>query len=820
MNGLVSDLRHMLRGLWRSPRFAIAGALTLAVGAGGVSGIFMLVDAVLLRPLPYPAPDRLVTVMHSAPGLGLSEAGNSFGTYHHYRDNSRTLQDFAVYNEGVVELSGGGEPERVRIALVTPSFFSTLGVAPALGRPFGPQDGLPGAPVEVVILGHDLWTRRYGADPSIVGRTVELNRRRHKVVGVMPRGFGFPRPETEVWFARDFPAMRGAWLQQLSLSGIARLAANASPDSAEHELNVLVPSLAVTPSEAQEVEEAGLAVHIESLREATLDDLPSVLWLVFAAMVLVLAIAGANVASLFLVRAEERRVEMTVRAALGAGSAERLRLFLIEGVVLGAVAGALAVPLAVGLVAGVKAFGPTDLPRMHEVAFGTPYAVLTVGVALFLGAILSAAPVLRRVLRGGGTPTLRVDQRAPSGPAQRRAMQLLTVSQIAVGFALVVGAALLLQSFWRLRNVDPGFDADSVLTMTVALPHTPYSSEGAEARFWHALLERIQGLPGVVAAGGVVALPLTPGDYSDAFLREPMSIEGVPVPAEGAPVVAFVNVTPGYFEALRIPTLAGNVPTSWSSPSHTVVVNAAFARRFVAGQDPLDARLHPIERGYMDVPWHDVTAVVGDVRDEGLVADPTPLVYVPVNESLGEQSNWNGNMNLAIRTSVPPLSLTGAVRALVRDIDPRLPIARVRTMEDIVARAMAPERFMTLALSLAAMIALFLAAIGTYGLLAYAVSRRAHELGVRIALGAPAARVRRLVLRQGALLAAGGLAMGVAAALAAGRMVQGLLYEISAFDPATLTVASLVLFIVVLLAVDVPARRAAQLDPIEALRDE
>jgi putative ABC transport system permease protein len=815
----MSDLYLALRRLRRSPRFALAAALTLAVGVGGAAGIFAVVDAVLLRQLPYPDSDRLVGVTHAAPGIGLSGAGNSFGTYNHYRGNAQTLQDFAIYNEYVTELSGGGEPERVRVASVTPTFFSTLGVAPALGRPFGPEDGAPGAPA-IAVLGHDLWTRRYGADPDIIGRTVELNRASYEVVGVMPRGFGFPRPETEVWSPDHYPVMRGAWLSQLQKAGVARLTSSASAESAERELNGLISSLAVTPEGAQEVEEARLAVRVESLRDAMVGDLTSVLSLVFAAMVLVLAIAGANVASLFLVRAEERHVEMTVRAALGAGSAERIRAFLIEGVVLGALAGVLAVPLGVALVQGVVAWGPTDLPRIHEVAFGPRHALLTLGASLFLGALLSVAPLIRRLRRGEQTSTLRVDQRAPVGPAQRRTMQVLTVSQIAIGFALLVGATLLLQSFWRLSNVDPGFDAENVLTMQIPLPRRAYREEADEARFWHALLERIQGLPGVVTAGGAVALPLTPGDYEDEFLSAPMTVEGASLSTERPSVVPFVNVTPGYFEALRIPTISGDVPTSWSSPRPTVVVNAAFARRFLAGQDPLDARVRPNRAWPPDEPWYDVAAVVGDVRDAGLATDPTPIAYVPVSESVGEQAFWNGDMSLAIRTSVPPHSLTGAVRAAVRDIDPKLPIAWVRTMEDIVAKATARERFMTIALSLAAMIALFLAAVGTYGLVAYVVTRRTHELGVRIAMGATGARVRRLVLRQGAVLALAGVAAGAMAAWLLGDLLQALLFGVSASDPVTLIVASLVLMAVVLLAVDVPARRAARVDPIEALRYE
>lgn len=814
----MNDLRLALRRLRRSPRFAVTAALTLGVGVGGVAGIFALVDCVLLRPLPYPQPDRLVVVTHSAPGLGLSESGHSFGTYHHYRDNSRALQDLAVYNENVVDVSDGAEPERVHVAIVTPNLFSTLAVAPALGRSFLPEDGAPGAPA-VVILGHDLWVRRYGADPRIVGRTVELNRAPKEVVGVMPKGFGFPRPETEVWYAREFEA-GGANLEQLYLTGIARLAPRASAKSATRELNGLIPRLAeaysdVTPSL---LEEAGLVARVVPLRQAMLGDLSRVLWLILAAMVLVLAIAAANAANLFMVRAEERRVEIAVRAALGAGAAERVRTFLMEGLAVGTIGGLLAAPLAATLVKGIAAFGPTDLPRMHEVAFRGPHTFLALGLSLLLAGVLSALPVLRRMAWWDEMSSLRVDRRVAAGPGERRAMRLLTAGEIALGFTLLVGAALLLQSFQRLRSVDPGFDAEDVLTMEIALPYTPYRPGEAQVRFWHTLLERIEALPGVDVAGAASSLPLA-GGFLEAFLQEPVSVEHAPPSGEAVPSVAFVSVTPGYLEALRIPLRAGNAPSGWSSTGYAAMVNPSFARRYLAGRNPLGARLRPV-RDWMDVPWYTVTAVVGDVRGEGFAVDPPPVVYVPVSESVPEPVFRPSHMSIAVRTDVPPLSVAASVRSIVRELDPKLPIAQVRIMEDIVSRATAPERFMMLALTLAAAVALFLSAVGTYGLVAYAVSRRTHELGVRIALGASGARVRRLVLRQGAVLALGGLGLGVAATLAAGEILQGLLYDVDAADPLTLLAASLFLVAIVLLAVDVPARRAARVDPMEALRYE
>jgi predicted permease len=821
----MNDLTLAWRRLRRSPRFTTAVAVTLAVGVGGVAGIFALVHGVLLRPLPYPESDRLVVVSHTAPGLGLAEAGHSYGTWRHYRSLSRMLQDLAVYNENVVDLSDGGEPERVRVAITTASLFSVLGVAPALGRPFVSADGLPDAPKDVVILGHDLWARRYGADPGIIGRTVELNRASKVVVGVMPPGFGFPRPETEVWYPQEFE-QGGADLARLFLSGIARLAPGASAESATRELNQLIPRLADAYGDVtrSSLAEARLAARVEPLLEATLGDLSDVLWLILAAMGLVLAIAGANVTNLFLVRAEERRVEIAVRAALGAGGGERVRTFMTEGALLGALAGVLAVPVAVALVRGVLAFGPADLPRLHEVTFGWPSALLTLGTATLLGAVLGAVRLLRGAERDDRHKGLRVDPRAAGGPRQRRAMQLLTVGEIAVGFTLLAGSALLLQSFWRLRAVDPGFDSGRVLTTELDLPYSPYRPGEAQVQFWHDLLDRVRALPGVESVGSANGLPLTP-DWGSPFLREPLAVENAPATGDALPTVALITVTPGYFETLRIPVLAGRLPDDWSSPRLTAVVSAAFARRYLTGRNPLDARLGPVRDYWKDVPWHTVTAVVGDVRADGLAADPPPVIYLPVSDAhpstpSAGRVTWPSHMRLVIRTTVPPLSLATAVRAIVRELDPRLPVAPAQTMEDIVARATAPTRFMMLALILAASVALLLASVGTYGLVAYVVSRRTRELGVRIALGATGAGVRALFLRQGATLAAAGVAAGVAISLTLGWVLQASLYELEASDPMTLVGAALFLFLVVLLAVDLPARRAARVDPMEALRYE
>ncbi len=816
----MNDVGVVFRRLRRSPRFAIATALTLALGVGGVSGIFALVHSVVLRPLPYPEPDRLVVVSHTAPGLGLAEAGNSYGTWRHYRSLSRTLENFAIYNENVVDLSDGGEPERVHVAITTTNLFSVLAVVPALGRPFVSADGLPDAPTDVVILGHDLWARRYGADPGIIGRTVELNRAPKVVVGVMPPGFGFPRPETEVWYPQEFQ-QGGADLARLFLSGIARLAPGATAESATRELNQLIPRLAdaygdVTPAA---LAEARLAAQVEPLLDATLGNLSDVLWLILAAMGLVLAIAGANVANLFLVRAEERRVEIAVRAALGAGGGERVRTFMTEGGLLGVLAGVLALPVAAALVRGVVAFGPADLPRLHEVTFGLPSALLAAGVATFLGAVLGAVPLLRRAVRDEREGSLRVDPGAAAGPGQRRAMNLLTVGEIAVGFTLLAGSALLLHSFWRLRAADPGFEPRSVLTAELDLPYLAYRPGAPQVRFWHELLNRVRALPGVQAVGSANAVPLTP-DWLSPFLREPVAIENAPVTGDALPTVALISVTPGYFETLRIPVLAGRLPDDWSSPRHTAVVSAAFVRRYLSGRTPLDVRLGPVRDYWKEVPWHTVTAVVGDVRADGLAADPPPVVYLPVSDAHPVRVTWPSHMGLVIRTTVPPLSLAAAVGAVVRELDPKLPMGQVRTMEDVVSQATAPARFMMLALTLAAVVALFLAAVGTYGLVAYAVSRRTHEIGVRIALGASGTRVRRLVLREGAALAIAGVTVGLAVALAAGRLLQGQLYQVGASDPVTLAGASLFLLGLVLLAVDLPARRAARVDPVEALRHE
>jgi len=787
--------------------------LTLALGIGGTTAIFSLIDGIVLRPLPYPGAERLVTVRHAAPGLGLSDAGQSIGTYLHYRTANHAFEQMGAYQESVVNVTDVERPERVQVALVTPSLFDVLGAVPERGRVFTDAEG-QGEAGDVVVISHGLWVRHYGADPGILGRTIELNEARYTVVGVMPSGFHFPRPETEVWYPLDVlyrfpPSFAGFYFD-----AIGRLRPGVSPRDAEADLQGLIAQLPdVLPGLSPErLRDSQLRAVVVPLKRAVLGNLASALWVLLGGVAFLLVIACANVANLFLVRAEHRQREIAVRCALGAARRDIGRTLLAEALLLAMAGVVLGLALADASTAVLLAVGP-KLPRLAEVTVD----LRAIGFATLLGAFSALALPLVPYLRyrsadlGAALAASRPGNERPDRQALRRGLVSL---QIALALMLLVGSALMVRSFLRLSRVDPGFDPDRVLTAEVALPSSPYPMYQAPAAFYGQLLDRIRALPGVTEAGASTLTPLTPiPSY------QWMEVDLQPgVPDSLFPRVLMVLATPDYFSTMRVPLVEGRVfgAGDLQGDVHPVIVNRAFARRYFAGAGALGRQVGL--RGHTLT----VVGVVGDVRHESVTEPAAPTWYLPVLP--GAEPDWMPmyphEMGIAIRTTGPPVTLAPSVRRIVRDLDPNVPVSNVRTMEDIVATSTVRTRFTMVLMLVAALAALFLGAVGVHGVMAYAVRRRTHEMGVRIALGARASELAALVLRQAAWVSAVGLTAGTLGALALTRLLRGLLFEVTPTDPLSFVGTALVLLAATLLASWVPARRATRVDPIEALRYE
>lgn len=848
MSTPLQELRHSARTLRRSPGFTALAVITLALGIGANSAIFTLVNAIVLQPLPHPDADRLVVVKHAAPGLGLTEAELSDGTFYHYRDHNRVFDGIGMYNENVVNLSGGASPERVQVALVTPNLFSILGAQPALGRLLAEADNTPYNPdvLTPVVLSHGLWTRQYGADPGIIGRTIELNSAPKQVVGIMEPGFDFPRPETEIWYPQGLdPAAAG--LGGFYFHGVARLQPGVSPLAAQADLQRLIPGLAdVYPGAAAEiVERGGLRAVVDPLKAEVVRDVGSALWILLGGVGLVLLIACANIGNLVLVRAEHRQKELAVRTALGAGRRELVRYFLTESTLLSAVGAALGLAMAWGAIHVLRVLGPTNLPRLHEVGLDAWVVGFTGGLAVFVALVFGAIPVLRFGRSDLAAALNEGSGRATAGRERKQSQSILVAVQVALGLTLLIASALMVQSLWRLRHVDPGFRSEGVLTLEIAMAYGPYPDYASQARYWYQLLERVRAFAGVQAAGAVTGIPLVPLEAyydgpiiserqgvgrGDATSQTRMRVDAADPQAgadeaaaqalgAAAPVVTFMTVTPGYFEAMQIPLIRGRgfQPGDRAGAERPVLVSAALAQRLFSAGNAIGRR---VRRGDgPDQPWLTITGVVGDVPQESVAGEPAELVYSPVMDGAADYS-YPGHMTLAIRTSLPPLSLVPAVRRNVLTLDPNMPIANVRTMERIVADSMARTSFTMLLLLIAAAVALFLGAVGLYGVISYTVGRRTREIGVRIALGAQPARIGRMVLAQAAGVALAGLVVGMLLALALTRVLRSLLFEVSPTDPGTYAGAALLLLALALLASYLPSRRAARVDPLETLRQE
>jgi putative ABC transport system permease protein len=824
VTSILPSLRPLARGLRKNPSFFLIAVLTLAVGIGANAAIFSVVDAVLIRPLPYPQPERLVAVWHTAPGLNMTQFEQSDATYLLYRRHNRTLQDLGIYDYSAVTLTGGQEPERVTSAGATASLFSVLRAPAAVGRRLLATDERPGAE-PVVVLSHGLWRRRFGADPKAVGTLLRIDGVARRVVGVMPAGFHFPTADTELWlpFTLD-PAHLSAG--NFNYEAVARLRPGVAPRQAARELSALVwrlpeASAASDPITRGMIQQARLAVLVHPLRDDLVGQVARTLWVLLGSVGLILLIACANVANLFLVRAEARQREMAVRTALGATRRDVFRLFLSESLALSLSGAAIGLALAALGVRALLALRPQGIPRLEEIGVDLRVVGFGVLLALFSGLLVGlfaalrfGAPELMPALKEGG-------RGGAAGRARHRARKLLVVAQVALALVLLVGAGLMVKSFWRLQAVDPGIAPRGVLTVRLDLPDTDYPTAATTARFVRQLLERVRALPGVAAAGTVDILPLGGGNSNSGIL-----IEDFPLPPDAVPpILACRYVSPGYFETMRIPLLAGRTfdAIDPGRRSDTVVVSAALAHRFWHDQSPLGKRLVPGLKE-KDSRWYTIVGVVGSVRDLGLERPLTAAIYFPVHHLGGRAGDRDPaaprNFTLVVRGRVEPLALVPPVRAAVRALDPNLPLSRVRPMAEVVARSMVRTSFTMLLLVIAACVALLLGAVGIYGVISYVVSQRTGEIGVRMALGARRRDIARMVLGEGLLVSLAGIALGLAGALAITRLLVALLFEVSPTDPATFVAVPAVLAAVALFASYLPAQRAAEVEPLAAIRYE
>jgi len=808
------DLRYALRSLGKSPGFTVVIVLTLALSIGANSAIFSVIDGVLLRPLPYPEAGRIVRVFfHSAtyPRFPL----NPFD-FRDFRARNRSFESLAGYTRADLQLSGAGQPERFTGFAVTAGFFRVLGLHPARGREFDANAEIPGNEQQV-ILSDRLWRNRFGADPNIVGRKITLDSRPFTVAGVMPPGTEHPgnayngvaHGETvDLWWPFAFrgdPSQRGSHY----LEAIGRLKKGVTSTEAQAEMNALIAQLAREHPGALD----GWQALTIPLYQEIVGPSERLLLVLLGAVGLVLLIACANAANLLLARATARQREIAVRTALGASRARLMRQMLTESLLIALIGGGLAMAIAVAGVRTLVALLPAGFPRADTIHVNAAVFAFTLLIALATGVLFGLAPALQAA-RTDVQDTLRGSGRGAGGSrAHLRLRSVLVVGEVGLACLLLIGAGLMLRSFVNLLRADPGFRPEHLLTARVSLPYATYKSIEAP-RFWGRLCASLDSIAGVRAAGIGTDLPWTGYDDNIGGL----SIEGRKAPAGQDFHARYHVASPGYFRAVGIPLIRGRfftVGDDMKAPL-ALIVNQSMARRYWPTEDALGKRItfddHPKEKD-----WMTIVGIVGDVKDKPDSPAAEMALWWPIEQS---PVGVNNNMAVAMRGSSDPALLANDLRQAVRQLDPTLAVANIRPMDEIADANVSTPRFALFLVALFAGLALTLAAIGIYGVISYAVSQRTHEFGLRMALGAQAGDVRRLVLRQGVKLALAGVALGLAGALALGRVLWSLLYEVSAADPVTFTSVSVLAIAVAALACYLPARRATAVDPANALRSE
>ncbi len=819
MKSVIHDIRTAARALLRSPSFTAVAIATLAIAIAANSAMFRLVDAVLISPLPYPAADRLITIDHPVPNFGEDQVWDlSIRGFYHFHDETQTLASIGAYGPMVVSLAGDGPPERITIARVTHSMMDVLAARPAVGRLITAEDDVPGG-TDAVVLGHGLWVRRYGSDPEVLGKTIQIDGRSRTVIGVMEQGIHLPDLETDAWipWGHD-PASRP--INSHYLTTVARLDDGVSLEQARADVERVFATFGQAfPSVYHEqwYQASGFGIRVRPLQERVVGNTAGTLWVLLGSVGLILLMAGANVANLFLVRTEGRRREVALRTALGADRMTLLKYFLVESALVAGVAGALGLLLGgVGLSAITRAF-PQSLPRLDELS-----AMVDGRTALFtlvLVAGLTLALGLLPMVRFGRDTVARALATLGRGNTDDRSATLggriLVAAQVAIALVLLAGALASWNSFQALHRVDMGFDPEGVVTFEVNLPEASYQDHASVARFMTQLFERIEALPGVVSVGAVDALPLAHGSGCYAIF-----IQGVTAEGDQPDCPKTKKMTPGYFATMGIPLLAGREleRSDLDRSGSEIIVNQALADVYWPGQDAVGKRLKP---NGLEPPFYTVAGVVANVHIEGLDHEAPPIWYFP---PLPNTDGWQWgpalSSEIVIKTTGPIAPLARALPGIVQELEPGVPVAEVLSMETIVAQSMARNTFSMTLLLIAAAVALLLGTVGLYGVISYTVGRRRKEIGVRLALGAQPGMVHAQVVRQALAVVAVGAGVGLVLAFGLSSVVTGLFYGVNPVSVKNLGLVSVLLLGIGVLAAHLPARRAARTDPAVCLRSE
>jgi len=811
------DLRSGLRLLRKNPGFAAVAVLSLALGIGANTAIFSMVNAVLLRPLPYPDSDRLAIVWQKYTKRGWGLVPMSYPNFAALREQSQVFESVGAASYGVFNLTANGGPERLLGMRVSANLFTVLGVSPAVGRAILPEEDKPGAQ-RVAILSHELWQRRFGSDAGIAGKSLTLNGEAYTIVGVMPPDFQYPPPFTvtiastamampkaDLWVPLAM-ATNQAGVGSRNFQMIGRLKPGVSSTQAQAEMNAIAGRL----EQQYPGPNTGMEFSLTTLRQQVTGSVRQALWVLFGVVGFILLIACANVANMLLARASGRRRELAVRLAVGASRLRLIRQLLTESVMLASVGGALGLLLAYWGCKLLIAINPDRIPRATEIRINWYVLGFTVALTLLTGVIFGLMPALsaskldlNESLKEGG-------RSASGGVSGGRSRQLLVVAEVALSLVLLIGAGLMIRSFARLLATDPGFKPERLLTLRLTLPSANYGPQQQQIGFYQQLMQRIERLPGVEAVGAINRLPMTGDSDNSGF-----AIEGhAPANPNERIYAAHRVVNPDYFRALGVPLQRGRAFTAGDAAGApgVAIINQTAARVFWPNEDPLGKRIGP--DGFPPGTWLTIVGVIDDVRHAALGVEPQPEIYWPYSQKTDRR------IDLLIRTTADPLSLAGAVRSEIWAIDKDLPVSDVKTMDELLSGSVAQPRFYALLLAAFAVVALLLAIVGLYGVMSYAVNQRTHEIGIRMALGGSPRDVLRLSINQGMRLALIGIGIGLGGALALTRLMKTLLFGVSTTDPLTFTVIALLLTFVALLACWIPARRATKVDPLIALRCE